>query len=183
MSTRKSIGREHSMCVQPAFIIGTYDENGVANFAPITWVSITWDTDHYLLVISMNGSKKTKKNAEVTKMLSANLVSTDMLHLMDTCGARSGHDRPKNTFPHEKGHTLPVPTLTDSKWVYECQVTQIIQTGDTHTYFCEVKDVTVDAAIDLSNGYDLHALDPVIYSGNYYSIGKYLGKIGDFVYS
>ena len=64
------------MCVQPAFIIGTYDENGNANFAPITWVSITWDTDRYLLVISMNGSKKTKQNADINKKLSANLVNT-----------------------------------------------------------------------------------------------------------
>jgi len=29
------------MCVQPTFLIGTYDENGIANFAPITWVSVT----------------------------------------------------------------------------------------------------------------------------------------------
>jgi len=180
MRTRKSIGCEHSMCVQPSFIIGTYDEKGVANFAPITWVSITWDTDRYLLVISMNGSKKTKQNAEASKKLSANLVSTDMLKMMDQLGSCSGNDTPKNAIPHESGVTLNVPTLVESKLVYECEVTKIVQTGDTHTYFCEVKDVTIDASIDVSKGYDLNALDPVIYSGNYYSIGKYLGKIGDF---
>lgn len=179
--TRKSIGHEHSMCVQPAFIIGTYDENGVANFAPITWVSITWDTDRYLLVISMNGSKKTKQNAETSKKLSANLVSTTMLKMMDRLGSYSGSDALKNKFPYENGFTLNVPTLPESKWVYECEVTKIVQTGDTNTYFCEVKDVTVDASIDVSKGYDLNALDPVIYSGNYYSIGKCLGKIGDFI--
>ena len=180
MKTRKSIGCEHSMCVQPSFIIGTYDENGIANFAPITWISITWDTDRYLLVISMNGSKKTKQNAEANKMLSANLVSTDMLKMMDGFGSQSGNDVLKNTFPHDKGFTLNVPTLLESRWVYECEVTKVIQTGDTHTYFCEIKDITVDESIDVSKGYDLSALDPVIYSGNYYSIGKYLGKIGDF---
>lgn len=46
---RKSIGTQHSMCVQPAFLIGTYDLNGNVNFAPITWVSITWDPKHRLL--------------------------------------------------------------------------------------------------------------------------------------
>jgi len=181
MKTKKSIGHEHSMCVQPSFIIGTYDENGNANFAPITWVSITWDTDRYFLVISMNGSKKTKQNAEISKKLSANLVSTDMLKMMDHFGSRSGSDVTKDTFPHDKGITLNVPILSDSRWVYECEVTKIVQTGDTHTYFCEVKDVIIDESIDISKGYDLIALDPVIYSGNYYSIGKYLGKIGDFV--
>ena len=38
---RKSIGTHFSMCVQPAFIIGTNYEDGTHNFAPITWVSVT----------------------------------------------------------------------------------------------------------------------------------------------
>ncbi|QHQ62960.1 hypothetical protein Ana3638_21035 [Anaerocolumna sedimenticola] len=58
MSKRKSIGTQHSMCVQPAFLIGTYDEEGNVNFAPITWVSVTWDIDHFMLVIRMFGTKK-----------------------------------------------------------------------------------------------------------------------------
>ena len=38
---RKSISPHFSMCVQPAFIIGTNNEDGTHNFAPITWVSVT----------------------------------------------------------------------------------------------------------------------------------------------
>ena len=38
---RKSVGPHFSMCVQPAFIIGTNNEDGTDNFAPITWVSVT----------------------------------------------------------------------------------------------------------------------------------------------
>ena len=49
------------MCVQPAFIIGTNNEDGSYNFAPITWVSVTNEKDNdYLLVISMFGTKRTK---------------------------------------------------------------------------------------------------------------------------
>lgn len=41
------------MCVQPAFIIGTNNEDGTHNFAPITWVSITNEKENdYLLIIS-----------------------------------------------------------------------------------------------------------------------------------
>jgi len=48
------------MCVQPTFLIGTYDEYGNANFTPITWISVLGDTDdHCMLVISMFGTKKT----------------------------------------------------------------------------------------------------------------------------
>ena len=39
---RKSIGTHFSMCVQPAFIIGTNNEDGTHNFAPITWVATVY---------------------------------------------------------------------------------------------------------------------------------------------
>lgn len=182
MNNRKSMGDQHSMCVQPAFLIGTYDEEGNANFAPITWVSVTWNTDHFMLVISMFGSKKTKRNAEKTKLLSANLVSTDMLNLMDYFGSNSGNKGLKNKKAYEfsNGEVLPVPTLDLSKWVYECEVKEIVQTGDSSTFFCDIKNVQIDKDIDISDGIDLTLFDPVIYSGHYHSIGKHLGKIGDF---
>lgn len=183
MKKRKSMGIQHSMCVQPAFLIGTFDEDSNVNFAPITWVSVTCDNDHYMLVISMFGSKKTKQNVIKTKQLSANLVSTNMLYLMDYFGSNSGHNGTKDKKPYEYsyGEILHVPTLDLSKWVYECEVKKIIPTGDSDTFFCEIKNVQIDEDIDISDGIDLTLFDPVIYSGHYHSIGKHLGKIGDYM--
>lgn len=182
MSKRKSVGIEHSMCVQPTFLIGTYDENGNANFTPITWVSVTWDTDHYMLVISMFGTKKTKANAERNKALSANLVSTDMLMLLDYFGSRSSRDGVKNdiAYDYSKSEVVNAPTLDISKWVYECEITKIVKTGDSDTYFCSIKNVQIDETIDIAQGIDLTLFNPVIYSGHYHSIGSHLGIIGDF---
>jgi len=182
VNSKKSIGSEHSMVVQPAFLIGTFNENGTANFAPITWVSVTWQIDHYVLVISMFGSKQTKQNIMANKMLSANLVSTDMLELMDYFGSCSGKNSPKDavSYTYSRGLALNVPTLDVSKWVYECEVSKSVQTGDSDTFFCAIKDVQVDETIDISNGIDLTLFDPVVYSGHYHSIGSHLGKIGDF---
>lgn len=86
---RKSIGTNYSMCVQPTFLIGTYNEDGSPNFAPITWVSATCEGDAYLLVVSMFGTKKTKQNAIRNKALTVNLASTDMLELVDYLGSIS----------------------------------------------------------------------------------------------
>ena len=183
MSKRKSMGIQHSMCVQPVFLIGTYDEDCNVNFAPITWVSVTWDTDHFMLVISMFGSKKTKLNVIKTKQLSANLVSTNMLYLVDYFGSNSGNNRikDKKTYDYSNGEVLHVPTLDLSKWVYECQVKKIVQTGDSDTFFCDIKNVQIDNDIDISDGIDLTLFDPVVYSGHYHSIGKHLGRIGDYI--
>ena len=181
MHKRKSIGSQHSMVVQPSFIIGTYNENGTANFAPITWVSVTWDTDHYMLVISMNGTKRTKKNAEQNKALTANLVSTGMLELMDYFGSASGVDAQKDAllYTHARAMSVNAPALDASKWVYECEVSRIVKTGDTDTYFCKIMDVQIDEGINVADGYELADFDPVVYSGNYYRIGEKLGKIGE----
>ena len=94
---RKSVDPIYSMCVQPSFIIGTNNEDGSCNFAPITWVSVTHEEgDGYLLVISMFGTKRTKQNVIRTGLFSANLVSTGMLPLMDYFGTKHAGDGKKD---------------------------------------------------------------------------------------
>lgn len=182
---RKSMGPHFSMCVQPAFIIGTNNEDGTHNFAPITWVSVTCERDHdYLLVISMFGTKRTKKNVLRTGVLSANLVSTDILGLMDYFGTHRAEDGPKDVVHYSvsRGEAVDVPVLDSSRWVYECEVVQTVETGNSSTFFCKIKNVQIDKQLMCGDtfGVDLTKLDPVVYSGMYHSIGKLLGKIGDF---
>ena len=79
MAKRRSVEPIYSMCVQPSFIIGTNNEDGSANFAPITWASATHEEgDGYLFIISMSGTKTTKKNVLRTGIFSANLVCKDI---------------------------------------------------------------------------------------------------------
>lgn len=183
MNTRKSIGTDHSMCVQPTFIIGTYDENGTPDFAPITWLSVTHDGERYLLLVSMYGTKKTKMNVLKTRCLSANLVSTDMLPLVDYFGSVSGHGGLKATMEYGvgEGEVVKAPTLDASRWVYELEVLKSVSCGASDTFFCDIKNVQIDSKIDLTDGIDLTKFDPVVYSGDYHSIGRHLGKIGDFL--
>lgn len=181
---RKSIGTTYSMCVQPTFIIGTYNEDGTPDFAPITWVSATNEGTEYQLVISMFGNKKTKQNFMRSKALSVNLVSTDMLELVDYFGRTSCINSSKNdiTYEYSKSNCVNAPTLNKSRWVYECELSETYRTGDSHTFFCRIKDIQIDADINIGDTFsiDLTYFDPVIYSGQYHSIGKHLGAIGDF---
>ena len=183
---RRSVDPVYSMCVQPSIIIGTNNEDGSANFAPITWVSVTHEEgDGYLLVISMFGSKMTKRNVIRTGVFSANLVSTDMLPLMDYFGSRHAGDGEKNGIPCAVSHgeVLDVPVLDESRWVYECEVEKTLETGDSTTFFCRIRNIQMDERLVCRDVFDvdLTVLDPVIYSGKYHSIGKLLGDIGDFL--
>ena len=182
---RKSVKPVYSMCVQPAFIIGTNNEDGSYNFAPITWVSVTNEKDdEYLLVISMFGTKRTKQNVIRTGIFSANLVNTQMLPLMDYFGTKHAKDGKKNDISYSvsRGEVLDVPTLDESPWVYECEVARSVETGDSTTFFCHIKNIQIDERLSPRDIFDidLTILDPVIYSGKYHSLGKRLGEIGDF---
>ena len=177
---RKSIGTHFSMCVQPAFIIGTNNEDGAHNFAPITWVSVTNEKDNdYLLVVSMFGTKRTKQNVIRTGMLSVNLVSTDMLELMDYFGTHYVKDG--ISYNVGRGDVVDVPILEASRWIYECEVLKSVVTGESTTFFCKIRNIQVDENFMCRDNFDvdLTKLDPVIYSGMYHSIGNLLGKIGD----
>ena len=172
------------MCVQPAFIIGTNNEDGSANFAPITWVSATCEGDDvYLLVISMFGSKRTKTNVLRSGIFSANLVSRDMLTLMDYFGSRHAKGSAKKDLPYDvvRGEVLDVPVLDASRWVYECEVSKTVETGESTTFFCNIKNIQMDERLNPEDIFDidLTVLDPVIYSGRYHSLGGFLGKIGE----
>lgn len=181
---RKSIGCRHEMPIQPAYIIGTYNEDGTPNFAPITWVSETCEKDEdYLIVISMYGTKMTKQNTLRTKQLSINMVTKDMLELMDYFGQASGKAGTKEALSYTFGEARCVyaPTLDMAPWVCECEVINVVNTGESDTFFCRVKNVQVDECVDVdAKGIDLTMFQPVIYSGNYHSIGEFLGGIGDF---
>lgn len=182
---RKTVEPIYSMCVQPSFIIGTNNEDGSYNFAPITWVSATYEGgEGYLLVISMSGSKMTKQNVIRTGIFSANLVNIGMLPLMDYLGSRHAEDGYKDAMEYgvSLGEVLDVPTLDDSPWVYECEVERSVETGESVTFFCHIRNIQVDERLTCGDTFDvdLTVLDPVIYSGRYHSLGNMLGKIGDF---
>lgn len=183
---RRSVDPIYSLCVQPSFLIGTNNEDGTANFAPITWVSVTHEAgDGYLLVISMFGTKTTKQNVLRTGVFSANLVSTDMLPLMDYFGSRHAKNGKKDGIEYtvSRGQVLDVPVLDQSRWVYGCEVSQKLETGDSTTFFCPIRNIQMDERLVCKDTFDvdLTVLDPVIYSGKYHSLGKVLGDIGDFL--
>lgn len=183
---RKSIGTHFSMCVQPAFIIGTNNEDETHNFAPITWVSITNEKENdYLLIISMFGTKRTKQNVIRTGVLSVNLVSTDMIELMDYFGTHHAKDGKKDGISYDvgRGEIVDVPVLEASRWIYECEVVQSIEIGESTTFFCRIRNIQIEEQMECRDTLDVNLtkLEPVIYSGMYHSIGKLLGKIGGFL--
>lgn len=167
---------------QQIFLIGTYNENGTENFAPISWISYTRG-EPSCLVISINGTKRTKSNLEQTGLLSASIVTPEMLPLIEQFN-RTTYQRELLHSLHyetERGHSLNVPLLKNTQFSYECQVIETVLIGTTHTYFAEIKAINASDDVKGLDFFDLRKINPVIYSpANYFTVGDHLGKIGDF---
>lgn len=132
----------------------------------------------------MFGTKRTKQNVIRTGVLSVNLVSTDMIELMDYFGTHHAKDGKKDGISYDvgRGEIVDVPVLEASRWIYECEVVQSIEIGESTTFFCRIRNIQIEEQMECKDTLDVNLtkLEPVIYSGMYHSIGKLLGKIGDF---
>lgn len=167
---------------QQIFLIGTYDEAGGERFAPISWVSYTRG-EPPCLVISISGTKQTKENIARSKLLSATVVTPDLLPFAEQCNRATYHPDKKKELRNsiEKGRLLEVPLLAGAPFSYECSVIQTVELGATHTYFAEIKKINASQEIQQLDFLDLRVINPVVYSPmNYFTIGQHLGKIGDY---
>jgi len=167
---------------QQLFLIGTYNEDGTENFAPISWVSYTIGEPN-CLVISIRGTKKTKANIARTGLLSATVVTPDMLPLVEQFNSTTYRQEIFESLDYEveKGRALDVPLLAGARFSYECEVIETVLMGETHTYFGQIKKVNMSDKVKRLDFCDLREIDPVIYSPmNYFTVGRHLGKIGDF---
>ena len=165
---------------QQLFLIGTYDESGEARFAPISWISYTWG-EPSCLVISINGTKRTKQNIKRNGMLSATVVTPDLLSFAESNNRATMNDTHKYDVEFEKGHFLDVPLISNAKFSYECTLLKSVEIGTTHTYFAEIRKINVRKDIASLDFYDLREINPVIYSpNNYFTVGDHIGEIGDF---
>jgi len=174
--------KEPAFFTQQVYLIGTYDEDGKERFAPISWVSYTWG-EPPCLVINIWGIKHTKDNIARTGLLSATVLTPDLLPLAEQYN-RGTYKKPlwdKLSYAAEEGKSLQVPLLKGAKYSFECHVIKTAQIGETITYFAEIKNINMSDDVKALDFYDLRKINPVVYSpGNYFTIGEHLGRIGDF---
>lgn len=167
---------------QQIMLIGTYDENGKERFCPISWCSYT-DGPPHCLVVSIWDVKQTKKNIARTDLFSATVLTPDLLPLSEQFnrGTYKKELFDRLSYSCQNGSVLDVPIIKGSAYSFECNVIKTMEIGETMTYFGEIKHVNMSDAIRDMDFFDLRKINPVIYSsGNYFTVGEHLGKIGDF---
>ncbi len=169
---------------QPMYIIGTKNENGTPNFCVITWIGFAFDKTPHLMM-GIGGSKQTKTNILREGKFSAHMVTEDTLWLADYFGNTNGVDGEKNQlhYSYEWGREVDVPVIHECHWVYECEVTKVLELDGAHLFLAEIKNIQIDKEyeeMDMER-IDLTKIKPVIYAPyQYFGISEKLGEIGEW---
>ena len=111
----KAMGPEEAcFFTQQVYLIGTEDEDTSPRFAPISWVSYSWGSPA-CLVISIYGTKQTKKNIARTKQLTAAVVTEDMLPFIEQCNRQTYRKEAMESFHVDiiQAETVQAPMLAD----------------------------------------------------------------------
>lgn len=176
---RKNFGAKPYVYPQPVFIIGTYDENGVADAMNAAWGGIA---DYKTIALYLNAEHKTVKNILKTKDFTVSMATEDEMIASDYVGIVSGnkvtHKLDKTGWHLMKSHFVNAPIIEELPLTLECQL--ISYDNETELLLGKIVNVSVDEKIlDENDHIDPSKLKPIIFDGAnsaYLTIGQKIGN-------
>lgn len=166
----------------PAVLVTCTDGNGNDNVLTIAWTG-TICTNPALAYISVRPERHSYNMIKETGEFVINLTTEDLVFATDYCGVVSGKKEDKFkkcNLTKEKAQFVKAPLIKESPVNIECKVIEAKEYGSHTMFTAEVLGIHADEKYMDENGrFDLEKAGPLCYShGEYYSLGKYLGKFG-----
>ena len=152
------------------------------NLITIAWAGIIC-SEPAMLSISVRPSRYSYGIIKDTKEFGVNIPSVRLAKEVDYCGVTSGKDTDKFTackFTKFEARSIKAPLVKECPVNIECKVINRTTVGDHDLFLGEVVFVHADEdKIDERGSIITEKLDMLIYiTGQYWSVGKYLGKLG-----
>ena len=153
-----------------------------SNILTVAWTGIIC-TDPAMTYVSI---RKERFSYDIIKShgeFVINLASSNLAQVVDFCGVKSGRtiDKFKEcNLTKELGTETNCPMIKECPINIECRVKEIKELGTHDMFIAEILAVNVDDKyLDDTGKFDMEACDLLAYShGQYYSLGKRLGKFG-----
>lgn len=153
------------------------------NMLTVAWVG-TICTNPAMCYISVRPERHSYSIIEKNMAFVINLTTEDMAKAVDFCGVKSGKDCNK----WELTNLTPIPSdiiaapyIKEAPLCIECKVEQIVKLGSHDMFIAKVVQVLADDKyLNPENGkFELERANLLAYShGNYYGLGKEIGKFG-----
>ncbi len=155
---------------------------GEKNIITVAWTG-TICSDPAMLSVSIRPSRFSYDIIKMTGEFVVNLPTKDLAFAADWCGVKSGRDFDKfkeMKLTAEKGSFTNCPVIAESPVSIECKVKDILPLGSHDMFIAEVLGVSVDPKyLDEKGKFHFDEADPICYSrGEYYTLGKNIGKFG-----
>ncbi len=167
----------------PAVLVSCGSNVDEYNMITISWTG-TICSNPPMCYISVRKERHSHSILQKNMAFVINLTTEDMAFATDWCGVKSGKNLNKwkemNLTP-EHAQEVNAPIIKESPLNIECKVLEIKELGSHDMFIAEVVNVQADEKfIDKKSGeFKLSEAKLIAYShGNYYSLGKQIGKFG-----
>lgn len=166
----------------PAVMVSCQKEGEKPNIITVAWAGNVCSSPA-MLSISVRKERFSYDAIKETGEFVVNLVNEELVRAADWCGVRSGRDYDKFKEMHltpQESQKVSAPGIAESPVNIECKVKHVLELGSHDMFVAEVVCVTVDDKyMDDKGRFDLGKADLIAYShGEYFSLGKKLGKFG-----
>ena len=153
-----------------------------SNIITVAWTGIL-NTNPAMVYISVRPTRYSYNLIKESGEFVINLTTKDLAYATDWCGVKTGAKVDKFAEMHltkEKAKFVKCPMIKESPVSVECKVKEIKELGSHHMFVAEVLSINADEKyIDEKGAFDISKCDLIAYSnGNYYSLGKKIGRFG-----
>lgn len=166
----------------PAVMVSCQRPGERANIITLAWVGNVC-SDPVMVSISVRPERYSYGIIKDTGEFVINLTTEKLALATDLCGVKSGRDIDKFKecgLTPSKSTMVGAPGIKESPVNIECRVTEMKPLGSHTLFIAEVVGVDVDDEfLDDAGKFNLNSTGIMTYShGEYYGLGKYLGKFG-----
>lgn len=163
-------------------VIVTCGDESEKNLFTVGWTGII-NTKPPMTYISVRPERYSYGIIRRTGEFVINLTSSDMARAADLCGMYTGRKRDKAkmaSLTYEPSNAVACPSIAESPLSLECRVEKIIPFGSHHVFISKILCANArEDLIDKNGKLRLDLADLCAYAhGEYYSLGKSLGKFG-----
>lgn len=153
-----------------------------SNIITVAWTGIL-NTNPATVYISVRPERYSYKMIKEQGEFVINLTTKELAFATDWCGVKTGAKIDKFKQMHltkEKAQFVKAPLIKESPVSIECKVIDIKELGSHHMFMAEVLSIDADEKyIDETGKFDISKCNLITYAnGNYYTLGKPVGKFG-----
>lgn len=165
----------------PAVMVSCGDMDN-SNIITVAWTGIA-NTDPAMVYISVRKTRYSYEIIKENKEFVINLTTEKLAFATDWCGVKSGKNVDKfkeMKLTKEKAKFVKCPIIKESPVAVECRVREIKDLGSHTMFLAEVLSIDADEKyINEKGAFDISKCNLIAYSnGNYYSLGKKIGRFG-----